>query len=114
MIIQVNMRELTPQNGGISAGGHMKGLTSETPSTGCFYYIININPATKDKDRCYVHSVERATDHASAPKIRLSNRLLAKRFNSLAICRSYCDFLNRAEGLAEFVVVMESSHPRQA
>jgi hypothetical protein len=46
----------------------------------------------------------------SAPKVRLSTRSLAKPFTSLALCRSYGDFLNRVEGLPDFVVVMESGH----
>lgn len=85
--------------------GHMRGLTSERPSKGCFYYVVSLG--STDKDRRYVHSVERAKDKTSAPRIRFSTRLLGKRFSSLAVCRSYCDFLNRVEGLPEFVVVME-------
>ena len=84
------------------------GLQSEKPSEGYFFYIVS--PNLMDSDRCYVHSVERPTVQTSAPKVRLSVRALAKRFTSLALCRSYCDFLNRAEGLPDFVVVMESSH----
>ena len=83
----------------------MTGLTSEKPSRGCFYYVVSLGSA--DKDRRYVHSIGRAKDRTSAPSLRFSTRLLAKRFSSLAVCRSYCDFLNRVEGLPEFVVVME-------
>ena len=83
----------------------MTGLASETPPRGCFYYVVS--PDSTEKDRCYVHSIDRAKNQPSAPSIRFSTRLLAKRFNSLAVCRSYCDFLNRVEGLPEFVVVME-------
>ena len=80
------------------------GLQSEKPSEGCFFYIVSPNVA--ESDRRYVHSIER-TKVESAPKVCLSVRALAKRFTSLTLCRSYCDFLNRAEGLPDFVVVME-------
>jgi len=83
----------------------MTGLTSETPSTGCFYYVVTSD--ARNQDRRYVQSIARAKDQTSAPSIRFSSRILAKRFSSLAVCRSYCDFLNRAEGLPEFMVVME-------
>lgn len=90
---------------GTTIGGQMTGLTSEKPSRGCFYYLVSLDCV--DKERRYVHSIERAKDTRSAPRIRFCARLLAKRFDSLAVCRSYCDFLNRTEGLQEFVVVME-------
>ncbi len=86
-------------------------LTTEKPSKGCFFYIVS--PSPTDKNRRYVHSIERPTDHASAPKVRLSARPLAKPFTSLGLCRCYCDFLNRVEGLPDFVVVMESGHLRK-
>jgi hypothetical protein len=82
-----------------------RGLTSEKPSKGCFFYIVSPDPP--DKNRRYVQSIERPTDHTSAPKVRLCTRTLAKAFASLGLCRSYCDFLNRVEGLPDFVVVME-------
>jgi hypothetical protein len=84
------------------------GLTSEKPSKGCFFYIVS--PCHADKNRRYVNSIERPTDDTSGPKVRFSTRSLAKPFTSLALCRSYCDFLNRVEGLPDFVVVMESGH----
>ena len=93
-------------------GGDKPGLTSEKPTKGHFFYIVS--PSPTDKNRRYVHSIERPTDHTSAPKVRLSTRPLAKPFTSLALCRSYCDFLNRVEGLPDFVVVMESGHLRRA
>jgi hypothetical protein len=83
-------------------------LTSEKPSKGCFFYIVS--PSHTDNNRRYVNSIERPTGESSAPKVRLSTRSLAKPFTSLALCRSYCDFLNRVEGLPDFVVVMESGH----
>jgi hypothetical protein len=88
--------------------GNRPGLTSERPSHGCFFYIVS--PDSGDGDRRYVHSIERPKTQPSAPKVRLSGRPLAKRFTSLALCRSYCDFLNRIEGLSDFVVVMEPGH----
>lgn len=88
--------------------GDNPGLISEKPLEGCFFYIVS--PEVRDSDRRYVHSIERPKTRPSAPKVRLSGRPLAKRFTSLALCRSYCDFLNRIEGLADFVVVMEPSH----
>jgi hypothetical protein len=87
--------------------GDKPALTSEKPSKGCFFYIVS--PSHTDKNRRYVNSIERPTGD-SAPKVRLSARSLAKPFTSLALCRSYCDFLNRVEGLPDFVVVMESGH----
>jgi hypothetical protein len=87
--------------------GDKPALTSEKPSKGCFFYIVS--PSHTDKNRRYVNSIERPTGD-SAPKVRLSTRCLAKPFTSLALCRSYCDFLNRVEGLPDFVVVMESGH----
>jgi hypothetical protein len=87
--------------------GDKPALTSEKPSKGCFFYIVS--PSHTDKNRRYVNSIERPTGD-SAPKVRLSTRSLAKPFTSLALCRSYCDFLNRVEGLPDFVVVMESGH----
>jgi hypothetical protein len=87
--------------------GDKPALTSEKPSKGCFFYIVS--PSHTDKNRRYVNSIERPTGD-SAPKVRLSTRSLAKPFISLALCRSYCDFLNRVEGLPDFVVVMESGH----
>jgi hypothetical protein len=86
-------------------------LISEKPHEGCFFYIVS--PSSSDQNRCYVHSLERQKDRTSAPKVRLSTRPLAKAFASLALCRSYCDFLNRVEGLPDFVVVMESGHPHK-
>jgi len=83
----------------------MTGLTSEAPATGCFYYVVT--SGATNNDRRYVQSVARAKDQNSSPIIQFSSRILAKRFSSLAVCRSYCDFLNRAEGLPEFLVVME-------
>jgi len=91
--------------------GDKPGLTSEKPSKGCFFYIVS--PSPTDESRRYVHCIERPTDRTSAPKVRLSTRPLAKAFTSLALCRSYCDFLNRVEGLPDFVVVMESCHLRK-
>ena len=91
--------------------GGKPGLTSEKPSKGCFFYIVS--PSPTDESRRYVHCIERPTDRTSAPKVRLSTRPLAKAFTSLALCRSYCDFLNRVEGLPDFVVVMESCHLRK-
>ena len=88
--------------------GDKPALTSEKPSKGCFFYIVS--PTQTDKNRRYVNSIERPTDDSCAPKVRLSTRSLAKPFTSLALCRSYCDFLNRVEGLPDFVVVMESGH----
>jgi hypothetical protein len=85
-----------------------QGLTSEKPSKGCFFYIVN--PSHTDTNRRYVNSIERPTNRSCAPKVRLSTRSLAKPFTSLALCRSYCDFLNRVEGLPDFVVVMEYGH----
>jgi hypothetical protein len=85
--------------------GDKPALTSEKPSKGCFFYIVSPDPT--DKNQRYVHSIERPTLHASAPKVRLCTRALAKPFVSLGLCRSYCDFLNRVEGLPDFVVVME-------
>jgi hypothetical protein len=87
--------------------GDKPALISEKPSKGCFFYIVS--PSHTDKNRRYVNSIERPTGD-SAPKVRLSTRSLAKPFTSLALCRSYCDFLNRVEGLPDFVVVMESGH----
>ena len=87
--------------------GDKRALTSEKPSKGCFFYIVS--PSHTDQNRRYVDSIERPTGD-SAPKVRLSTRSLAKPFTSLALCRSYCDFLNRVEGLPDFVVVMESAH----
>jgi hypothetical protein len=84
------------------------GLQSEKPSEGCFFYIVIPNVAAGD--RRYVHAIERTKTHTSAPKVHLAGRTLAKRFTSLALCRSYCDFLNRIEGLPDFVVVMEPAH----
>jgi len=84
------------------------GLTSEKPSNGCFFYIVCPNHV--DKNRRYVHSIERPAVRAAVPKVRLSGRPLAKAFTSLALCRSYCDFLNRLEGLPDFAVVMEPGH----
>jgi hypothetical protein len=85
--------------------GDNPGFTSEKPSKGCFFYIVSPDPP--DKNRRYVHSIERPADQSSAPNVRLCTRPLAKPFASLGLCRSYCDFLNRIEGLPEFVVVME-------
>jgi hypothetical protein len=93
------------ENGGISMDCDKRGLTSEKPSKGCFFYIVSPDPP--DKNRRYVHSIERPADHTSVPKVRLCPRTLAKPFASLGLCRSYCDFLNRVEGLPDFVVVME-------
>jgi len=90
--------------------GDKLGLTSEKPSKGFFFYIVT--PSPTDKNRRYVHSIDRPTDQTSAPKVRLSTRSLAKPFTSLALCRSYCDFLNRVQGLPDFVVVMEPDHLR--
>jgi hypothetical protein len=87
-------------------------LISEKPHEGCFFYIVS--PSCSDQNRRYVHSLDRPKDHASALKVCLSTRPLAKAFASLALCRSYCDFLNRVEGLPDFVVVMESGLPRKA
>ena len=91
--------------------GDKPGLTSEKPSNGCFFYIVS--PSHTDNNRRYVNSIERPTGDTSGPKVRLSTRPLAKPFTSLALCRSYCDFLNRVEGLPDFVVVMESGHLRK-
>ncbi len=91
--------------------GDKLGLTSEKPSKGSFFYIVS--PSPTDENRRYVHSIERPADHTSAPKVRFSSRPLAKPFTSLALCRSYCDFLNRVDGLPDFVVVMESCHLRK-
>jgi hypothetical protein len=102
------MEKTETPNKGISMVGGKPGLTSEKPSKGCFFYIIS--PSHTDKNRRYVNSIERPTDDSCAPKVRLSTRSLAKPFTSLALCRSYCDFLNRVEGLPDFVVVMESGH----
>ena len=98
-------------NRGVSMVGHKPGLMSEKPSKGCFFYIVS--PSHTDKNRRYVNSIERPTDDTSGPKVRFSTRTLAKPFVSLALCRSYCDFLNRVEGLPDFVVVMESGHLRK-
>jgi hypothetical protein len=91
--------------------GVKPGLTSEKPSKGCFFYIVS--PGPTDENRRYVHSIERPAHRTATPKVRLSTRHLAKPFTSLTLCRSYCDFLNRVEGLPDFVVVMESAHPRK-
>jgi hypothetical protein len=85
--------------------GDKRGLTSEKPTEGCFYFIVS--PSLTDKTRRYVYSIERPTIETTPPKVRFSGRALAKRFTSLALCRSFCDFLNRVEGLPDFVVVME-------
>jgi hypothetical protein len=98
-------------NRGISMVGDKPGLTSEKPSKGCFFYIVS--PSHADKNGRYVKSIERPTDDTSGPRVRFSTRCLAKPFTSLALCRSYCDFLNRVEGLPDFVVVMESGHLRK-
>jgi hypothetical protein len=82
-------------------------LQSEKPPEGCFFCIVIPNVA--NGERRYVHSVDRAKARTSAPKVHLASRALAKRFTSLSLCRSYCDFLNRIEGLPDFVVVMEST-----
>jgi hypothetical protein len=86
-------------------GDGKAGLRSEKPPRGCFFYIVSSGPT--DENCRYVHSIEQPKVRASAPKVRLSARPLAKRFVSLALCRSYCEFLNRVEGLPDFVVVME-------
>jgi hypothetical protein len=99
------MEKLRLENGGISMDRDKPGLTSEKPSEGHFFYIVSPDPP--DKNRRYVHSIERPGDDTSVPKVRLCTRPLAKPFASLGLCRSYCDFLNRVEGLPEFVVVME-------
>ena len=88
----------------MGTGDDKAGLTSEKPSKGCFFYIVSSSPTD---NRRYVHSIERPKVRTSTPKVRLSTRPLAKPFTSLALCRSYCDFLNRVEGLPDFVVVME-------
>jgi len=85
--------------------GDRSGLVSEKLSDGFFFYIVS--PSLSDKNRRYVHAIERPKVQTSTPKIRFSGRALAKRFTSLALCRSFCDFLNRIEGLPDFVVVME-------
>ena len=86
--------------------GDKTALTAEKPTSGCFFYIVS--PSIEQDTRRYVSSIERPADESCAPKVRFSTRPLAKPFSSLALCRSYCDFLNRAEGLPDFVVVMES------
>lgn len=106
----VSQKTKTPKQG-ISMDGDKLGLTSEMPSRGCFFFIVS--PSPTDKNRRYVHSIERPTGQTSAPRVRLSTRPHAKPFSSLALCRSYCDFLNRIEGLPDFVVVMESGHLRK-
>jgi hypothetical protein len=85
--------------------GHKKGFSSEKPPKGHFFYIVTPHPP--DKNGRYVRSIERPTD-ASGPRVLLSSRTLAKPFSSLALCRAYCDFLNRTEGLDDFIVVMEA------
>ena len=99
------MEKLRLENGGISMDCDKRGLTSEKPSKGCFFYIVSPDPP--DKSRRYGHSIERPADDTAVPKVRLCPRPLAKPFTSLGLCRSYCDFLNRVEGLPDFVVVME-------
>jgi hypothetical protein len=105
------MEKTETANTGISMVGDKPSLISEKPSKGCFFYIVS--PSPTDKNRRYVNSIERPTNNGSGPKVRLSTRSLAKPFTSLALCRSYCDFLNRVEGLPDFVVVMESGHLRK-
>jgi hypothetical protein len=89
------MEKTETPNIGVSMVGDKPALTSEKPSKGCFFYIVS--PSHTDKNRGYVNSIERPTDDSGAPKVHLSTRSLAKPFTSLALCRSYCDFLNRAE-----------------
>ena len=73
---------------------------------GMFYYVVT--PTGTDPKRQYLYEIKRPKEEFSIPLVKLSPvRTMAKKFDSIILCRAYCDFLNRVEGGDEFCVVAE-------
>ena len=74
-----------------------------------FYFYIATTPNPVDKGRRYLHTIHRPQDESGQVRVTLSpTRALATPFDKLVLARAYADFLNRADGLDDFCVVLEA------
>jgi hypothetical protein len=92
---------------GMTVRENVKQLPDVAPKG--FYFYIATTPNPTDKGRRYLHTIHRPQEAFGGVRVTLSpTRSLAKPFDQLALARAYADFLNRADDLDDFCVVLEA------